>query len=487
MTLDTAGKARASRSEDVAKVEREGDLRQARLARSRQTEGEIIEAAEEQNREVAGREVLGARTDLTAQTLPRGQAAPADIGQHDPRLGKGHEIEDIGGDGQAEGRRHEAGGAGFAGGRNPRRLQPQPRRPGIAEPVEESRIGRRARACLTVEREGQPRAGAERHLARAGGEGGGREEAGKQECETAGHRRGDFTTTTTTTSTTTATTTATATATATATNQGGIGAIDRQRRLCYPLSVAKAFTKELKKPDEFVSFWTHLGTKISENRRKVIAMVVTAAVVVAGSWGVMGYQASQAAKATVAFARIERLAMADLLPEKADAKVQAPKADEDQVPRFKTEKERLEAAIKEADAFVAAFGREGLGRKALLGKAGRLLAVGQPGEAAMIYETLAAGETDPGLRAVEQEGAGAASEAAGKLDDALRAYTALADSSQHGGTFYLDRALFAKARILEQQGKGKDAEQILREILTKVPKTPLRQQIDDHLAILAEK
>jgi len=274
---------------------------------------------------------------------------------------------------------------------------------------------------------------------------------------------------------------------ATSTSPTRNGAIDRQRGLCYPLSVAKAFTKELKKPDEFVSFWTHLGTKISENRRKVIAMVVTAAVVVAASWGVMGYQASQAAKATAAFARIERLATAELLPEKVDAKAPAAKAEEDQVPRFKTEKERLEAAIKEADAFVAAFGRDGLGRKALLGKAGRLLAVGQPGEAATIYETLAAGETDPSLRAVEQEGAAAASEAAGKLDDALRAYTALADSSQRGGTFYLDRALFAKARILERQGKGKDAEQILREILTKVPKTPLRQQIDDRLAILAEK
>lgn len=254
--------------------------------------------------------------------------------------------------------------------------------------------------------------------------------------------------------------------------------------------MAKALTKELKKPDEFVSFWTHFGQKLAEHRNKVIALLVTVAVVVAAAWGVSSYQSSHAAKATEAFARIERIAMADLLPEKVDEKAAAEvKAEEGpQVPRFKTEKERLEAAIKEADAFVASFGRDGLGRKALLGKAGRLVALGQAAEAASIYESLAASETDPDVRLIQQDGAAAALEAAGKLDDALRAYTTLADAAQRsGGTFYLDRALFAKARILEKQGKGKDAEQALRDILAKVPKTSLRQQIDDRLAVLTEK
>jgi tetratricopeptide (TPR) repeat protein len=251
--------------------------------------------------------------------------------------------------------------------------------------------------------------------------------------------------------------------------------------------VAKALTKELKKPDEFVSFWTHLGTWVSENRRKVLAIVITAAVAIAVGWGAIAFKAAQAAKATVAFGRIDRIAAADLLPEKVDPKAPEVKSEEDQVPRFKTEKERLEAAIKEADAFVAEFGRDGLGRKALLGKAGRLLALDKTADAATIYETLAASESDANMRAVEQEGAAAASEAAGKLDDALRAYVALAESSQRSGSFYLDRALYAKARILEKQGKAKDAEQVLREILNKVPKTSLRQQIDDRLAVLAEK
>jgi tetratricopeptide (TPR) repeat protein len=252
--------------------------------------------------------------------------------------------------------------------------------------------------------------------------------------------------------------------------------------------VAKALAKELKQPDEFVSFWTHLGAKLAKHRWKVIATVASAGVALAAGWGVVSYRNTQAAKATVAFARIDRIASADLLPEKPEDKAAKPeKTEEDPVPRFKTEQERLEAANKESDAFIATFGSEGLGRRALFGKASRLLVLGKAAEAANLYDTLAANEPNAELRAMEQEGSAAASEAAGKLDDALRSYTALAELCQHSGSFYLDRALFAKARILEKQGKGKDAEQALRDILTKVPKTSLRPQIDDRLAVLGEK
>jgi tetratricopeptide (TPR) repeat protein len=248
--------------------------------------------------------------------------------------------------------------------------------------------------------------------------------------------------------------------------------------------------KELKKPDEFVSFWTHLGTKIAQHRRKTIAAVVTLGVAGLGTWGATLYLSSKAAKATVAYARIERIAAAPLLPEKAeasDAAKEVAKDADDGVPRFKTEKERLEAAVQEADRFVAEFGSGGLGRKAMFGKAGRLLVLDKTEEAATIFETLVAGEKEIDLKAMELEGVATAKEASGKLDEAVQVYTSLAEDGQRNGTFYVDRALFAKARILEKQGKSKDAENVLREILEKVPKTNLRHQIDDRLAILTEK
>lgn len=253
--------------------------------------------------------------------------------------------------------------------------------------------------------------------------------------------------------------------------------------------MAKALEKELKRPDEFVSFWTHVGQYLSNHRSKFIGLVVTVVVCAAAGWGVTAYRRSSAAKATVAFDRIERVANAVLLPEKAPDKddKSAAKPEDDGLPHFKTEKERLEAANKEADAFLAQFGQDGLGRKALFNKAGRLLVLGNAGEAATIYESLAANETNRDLKVLEQEGVALSREAEGKLDEALRAFEALADASQAGSKFYLDRALFAKARILEKQGKGKDAEKVLRDILDKVPKTSLRSQIDDRLALLTEK
>jgi hypothetical protein len=255
--------------------------------------------------------------------------------------------------------------------------------------------------------------------------------------------------------------------------------------LLSPLSVARSLEKELKRPDEFVTFWTRLGGKVSRNRGKVIVLLITTVVGVGVGWGWTYYRHSVAAKATAAFQRIERIAKADLLPDKAPDKAAA--TEEDDVPRFKTEKERLEAANKEADAFLARFGNLGLGRKVLADKASRLIVLGNASEAASIYQRLAASETEPGLRVVELEGVAVAREAEGKLDDALRAFTALADECQRGSKFYLDRALYSKARILQKQGKAKDAEKVLREILDKVPKTPLRSQIDDRLALLAEK
>ncbi len=255
------------------------------------------------------------------------------------------------------------------------------------------------------------------------------------------------------------------------------------------MAVAKALEKELKRPDEFVSFWTHLGEMLSKRRRGVIALLITAAVGIGAGWGLTAYRHGAAAKATVAFERIERIANADLLPEKEPEKgaAKAESTEDSDVPRFKTEKERLEAANKEADAFLAQFGSEGLGRKALADKASRLLVLGNAAEAASIYGSLAANETDPGLRIVELEGVAVAREAEGKLDDALRAFTSLADECQRGSKFYLDHALFSEARVLDKQGKGKEAEKILREILDKAPKTTLRSQIDDRLALLTEK
>ena len=244
--------------------------------------------------------------------------------------------------------------------------------------------------------------------------------------------------------------------------------------------------KELKKPDEFVSFWTQLGSKISAHRGKVITTGALVVVVGGGTWGSMAWKQHLATQETETFSRIEKTALAPLLPEKGEEAKEA-KPDEDEGPRFKTDQERLQATVAQADAFVAAHGSSGLGRRALLIKANALLRLGKGADAAGAFQQLSQGELDKGMRLVEQDGLALALEAQGQIDKAIEVYNSMASEAQQVGNFYADRALYAKARLLQKQGKGKDAEKILREILDKMPKTSLRREIDDRLAALGDQ
>jgi tetratricopeptide (TPR) repeat protein len=241
--------------------------------------------------------------------------------------------------------------------------------------------------------------------------------------------------------------------------------------------------KQLKNPDQFVSFWTRAATFVAQRRRTVIGAAAIVVGIGLGIWGASSYLASRAAKASYDFARIEKIAGADLLA----ATGETPKTD-DGLPHFKTEQERLEGALKEADAFIAAHGGSRLKDEAQLLRAKYLLALGKAGDAVTTYQgLLASGGLDRRLRFLAQEGLGYALEASGQIDGAIAAFGALADDAQKAGGFYRDHALYDKARLLQQKGGGKEAEKLLREILEKTPTTPLREEINDRLAALEGK
>jgi tetratricopeptide (TPR) repeat protein len=247
--------------------------------------------------------------------------------------------------------------------------------------------------------------------------------------------------------------------------------------------------KDLKQPDEFVSFWTHLGTWINNHRGKVIAFGVVVVVGSGAGWGFTEWRDSMSIQETVAFERIEKTALAPLLPEKTDKtdKTEEVKPAEGDAPRFKTDQERLAATIEAADSFVKAHGSSGLARRALLIKANSLLVSGKGAEAATAFQQLLADEPERNMRLVVEDGLALAFEAQGQIDKAIEQYKTMADEARLAGDFYADRALYGQARLLQKQGKGKDAEKILREIIEKMPKTLLRRDIDDRLATLGDQ
>jgi tetratricopeptide (TPR) repeat protein len=239
--------------------------------------------------------------------------------------------------------------------------------------------------------------------------------------------------------------------------------------------------KDLRNPDQFVSFWTRVAQYISSHRTGVIGAVLVVVVAVAGTWLGSTVMSKRAADVSRDFARIEKIGAADLLP----ASGEAPKTD-DGLPHFKTEQARLEGALKEADSFLAAHGGSDLKEEALLLKAKYLLALGRAQEALPIYQGQL-GSLDARLRFLAQEGLGYALEATGQIDPAITAFNTLAEDGAAAGGFYRDHALFNKARLLEKKGNGQDAQKLLHEILDKTPTTPLKEEINDRLAALEGK
>jgi hypothetical protein len=205
--------------------------------------------------------------------------------------------------------------------------------------------------------------------------------------------------------------------------------------------------KQLKKADQFVSFWTHVATFVSAKRHLVLGISLGTIGLALAIWGGAVYYGKRAAQTSQDFARIERIAAADLLPATGEPP-------SDGLPHFKTEQERLQAALKEADTFLGSHSGSRLKDEAQLLRAKYLLALGKPGDAAPVYQSLLAGSIDRRLRFLAQEGLGYALEGSGQIDGALAAFSALADGADQLGGFYRDRALFHQARLLASKGHG---------------------------------
>jgi tetratricopeptide (TPR) repeat protein len=259
--------------------------------------------------------------------------------------------------------------------------------------------------------------------------------------------------------------------------------------------------KELKQPDQFVSFWTRFSSqagKLLAERRKpvligvgVLAGVVTATII----YGELSERA--AIKSSQSLARVEKIAGADLLP------AEGSEAKDDGLPHFKTEKERLEASLKEVDSFLTADAHSPLRREAQLQKAGLLLDLQRPEEAIPIYSDLLSSRLEKNLRFLAQEGLGYAYEGKGDLDQAAAAFAKLGDASEAkaeaksddgaGGPakltmpFYRDRALYHQGRIAERKGNPTEAVKLYKEVLDKAPQTSLRDEISNRLAVLEPK
>jgi tetratricopeptide (TPR) repeat protein len=249
--------------------------------------------------------------------------------------------------------------------------------------------------------------------------------------------------------------------------------------------------KELKRPDQFVDFWSRtsaaLANYTSSHMRALVVSLTALATVIAGSVALSQVSERRSIRAAEALDRVQRMANAEIATPGA-----TPPAD-DGIPHLATEQAQLEAALKELDgSFSGPHGK--LHAEAMLVRGSLLLNLDRAAEAVTNYQTLLADNLlDRRLHFLAEEGLGYGYERLGKLDEAQAAFVKLgSEASGPGGLggmegFYKDRALFHQARIAELRSNPADATRIYHEVLDKNPTTSLREEITNRLASLEMK
>ncbi len=245
----------------------------------------------------------------------------------------------------------------------------------------------------------------------------------------------------------------------------------------------KLSRKQLRQPDEFIGFWTRAGTAVgqfaSSHTSALIVGATALATVIVGSIVITQLGERRATAASDALARVEQIETADLIAPGATPK-------DDGLPHFATEKERLEAALKELDAAFGS-GHGPLNPEAMLARGNLLLDLDRADEAIATYEKLLAGGLDNHLRFLAREGLGFGYERKGRLDDAQRVLSKLGEDARDMDDFYKDRALYHQARLAEVKGNPAEATRLYKEVLDKSPTTSLREEITNRLASLELK
>jgi tetratricopeptide (TPR) repeat protein len=250
----------------------------------------------------------------------------------------------------------------------------------------------------------------------------------------------------------------------------------------------KISQKELKRPDQFLDFWTRasnsVGTYASSHTRALIVSLTALATVIAGSVAISQVSEGRSIRAAEALDRVQRIASAEVAT--PGATPPASEAGDEGIPHLPSEKEQLEAALKELDAsFPGSHGP--LHAEAMLVRGGLLLDLDRAAEAVTLYQALLADNLDHRLRFLAHEGLGYGYERLGKLVEAQAAFTALGDDASGMEGFYKDRALYHQARLAELRSNPADAARIYHEVLDKNPTTSLREEITNRLAALEMK
>lgn len=231
--------------------------------------------------------------------------------------------------------------------------------------------------------------------------------------------------------------------------------------------------KQLRQPDDFISFWSKVVDVARENLPRVIITLVIAILIVAGVWIWSYFAEKRASSGTASISRAFEVYNQSIFP----METKLPAA-EDGIPRFKTHKARLEASEKEfTKTMETASGS--LRHLAQLMRAGVRYEMGKYDKAIEDYRGYLAAGDDPELRYNASEAIGYCYEKRKELDKALEAFRKL---PRDGARKW--NAMYHEARVLALKGKKQEAIKVLKDVVENAKSPSLQERAGDQLALV---
>ena len=241
--------------------------------------------------------------------------------------------------------------------------------------------------------------------------------------------------------------------------------------------------------DDFTSFWGRVGDQARGRMVPIGIGVAAAAIFALVSFATTRISEGKKERASHDLARAAKIYGAQLKSEETDAFLDKAKEElakagqdpggDDDIPRFKTQSEKLEAALKEVDSVIGSAPQP-TAHQAGLARAMLLLGLGKHDEALKIYDDYLASAKDSSLRFLARQGRAVVLEAKGNVEGALAELKLLETEAP----FQAARAQVDQARLLVKKGDRAGAEKLLKGVLEKNPSSGLREEINGRLASL---
>jgi tetratricopeptide (TPR) repeat protein len=235
----------------------------------------------------------------------------------------------------------------------------------------------------------------------------------------------------------------------------------------------KVSRKDLKEPDEFLSFTARAFSWLNEQKVILIIGVAAVGLVIIGSYIWQWYAESREKKASVAFIEAKEILAAPVIPKiegMENAVIEG---------SYPSDEEKYKAAIKELEKVTQEHSSSSTSILAIYFIGESYLRLGEYDKAIEKLKEYLTREGENGeLAAFAMEGIAVSLEALGKDADAKQQYKRL---TQPPLDIEPDRGLYHIARLEQKAGKTAQAVRLFNEILEKHPQTAFRQEIQDRL------